>query len=148
MEPGLPIATDTIHVNRNLHFEQIAEVCGVDIEEIRALNPQFLKDIVPGENETYVLRLTNNTTSKFVENEDSIYNYNVDKYSPAVNIEKMLKEAKENNGAGNLIRHKIKSGETLGSIANKYRVSVKQIMKWNDMRNTNIRAGKYLKIYK
>ena len=148
MEPGLPIATDTIHVNRNLHFEQIAEVCGVDIEEIRALNPQFLKDIVPGENETYVLRLTNNTTSKFVENEDSIYSYNADKYFPPLNIEQMLKEAKENNGAGNLIRHKIKAGETLGSIANKYRVSVKQIMKWNDMRNSNIRAGKYLKIYK
>ena len=148
MEPGLPIATDTIHVNRNLHFEQIAEVCGVDIEEIRALNPQFLKDIVPGENETYVLRLTNNTTSKFVENEDSIYSYNADKYFPPLNIEQMLKEAKENNGAGNLIRHKIKAGETLGSIASKYRVSVKQIMKWNDMRNSNIRAGKYLKIYK
>ena len=148
MEPELPIATDTIHVNRNLHFEQIAKVCGVDIEEIRALNPQFLKDIVPGENETYVLRLTNNTTSKFVENEDSIYSYNADKYFPPLNIEQMLKEAKENNGAGNLIRHKIKAGETLGSIANKYRVSVKQIMKWNDMRNSNIRAGKYLKIYK
>ena len=148
MEPGLPIATDTIHVNRNLHFEQIAEVCGVDIEEIRALNPQFLKDIIPGENETYVLRLTNNTTSKFVENEDSIYSYNADKYFPPLNIEQMLKEAKENNGAGNLIRHKIKAGETLGSIASKYRVSVKQIMKWNDMRNSNIRAGKYLKIYK
>ena len=148
MEPGLPIATDTIHVNRNLHFEQIAEVCGVEIEEIRALNPQFLKDIVPGENETYVLRLTNNTTSKFVENEDSIYSYNADKYFPPLNIEQMLKEAKENNGAGNLIRHKIKAGETLGSIASKYRVSVKQIMKWNDMRNSNIRAGKYLKIYK
>ena len=148
MEPGLPIATDTIHVNRNLHFEQIAEVCGVDIEEIRALNPQFLKDIVPGENETYILRLTNNTTSKFVENEDSIYSYNADKYFPPLNIEQMLKEAKENNGAGNLIRHKIKAGETLGSIASKYRVSVKQIMKWNDMRNSNIRAGKYLKIYK
>ena len=148
MEPELPIATDTIHVNRNLHFAQIAEVCGVDIEEIRALNPQFLKDIVPGENETYVLRLTNNTTSKFVENEDSIYRHNADKYFPAVNIEKMLKEAKENNGAGNLIRHKIKNGETLGGIAIKYGVSVKQIMKWNNMKNSNIRAGKYLKIYK
>ncbi len=148
MEPELPIATDTIHVNRNLHFAQIAEVCGVDIEEIRALNPQFLKDIVPGENETYVLRLTNNTTSKFVENEDSIYRHNADKYFPAVNIEKMLKEAKENNGAGNLIRHKIKNGETLGGIAIKYGVSVKQIMKWNNLKNSNIRAGKYLKIYK
>lgn len=148
MEPELPIATDTIHVNKNLHFNQIVEVCGVDIQELRALNPQFIKDIVPGENETYVLRLTNNTTTKFVENEDTIYKHNADKYFPKTDIEKMLKEAKANTGAGNLIRHKIKEGETLGSIAIKYRVSVKQIMKWNDMRNSNIRAGKYLKIYK
>ena len=148
MEPELPIATDTIHVNKNLHFGQIAEVCGVDIEEIRALNPQYLKDIIPGENETYVLRLTNNTTTKFVENEDTIYKHNVDKYFPQVNIEKMLKDAKENNGEGNLIRHKIKNGETLGAIAIKYKVSVKQLMKWNGLHNSNIRAGKYLKIYK
>ncbi len=148
MEPAQPIATDTIHVNKNLHFEQIAEVCNVDIEEIRTLNPQYLKDIVPGENETYVLRLSNNAITKFVENEDSIYKHNVEKYFPAENIEKMLKEAKENNGAGNLIRHKIKSGESLGTIARKYGVSVKQLMKWNNMRNSNIRAGKYLKIYK
>lgn len=148
MEPSLPIATDTIHVNKNLHFKQIAEVCGVDIEEIRSLNPQFLKDIIPGENETYILRLTNNTISKFVENEDTIYNHDVDKYFPKVDIEKMLKEAKENNGEGNLVRHKIKEGETLGGIALKYKVSVKQIMKWNNMKNSNIRAGKYLKIYK
>lgn len=148
MESELPIAIDTIHVNKNLHFNQIVEVCGADIQELRALNPQFLKDIIPGENETYVLRLTNNTITKFVENEDTIYKHNADKYFPKTDIEKMLKEAKANTGAGNMIRHKIKNGETLGSIAIKYRVSVKQIMKWNDMRNSNIRAGKYLKIYK
>ena len=148
MEPDLPIPTDTIHVNKNLHFKQIVEVCGADIEEIRALNPQFLKDIIPGENETYILRLTNSTITKFIENEEAVYNHDVEKYFPKVNIEKMLKEAKENNGAGNLIRHKIKNGETLGGIALKYKVSVKQIMKWNNMKNSNIRAGKYLKIYK
>ena len=148
MKPELPMAIDTIHVNKNLHFNQIVEVCGADILELRALNPQFLKDIIPGENETYVLRLTNNTITRFVENEDSIYKHNADKYFPKANIEKMLKEAKENNGAGNMIRHKIKNGETLGSIAIKYRVSVKQIMKWNNLKNSNIRAGKYLKIYK
>lgn len=148
MEPDIPIATDTIHVNKNLHFKQIVEVCGTDIEEIRALNPQYVKDIIPGENETYILRLTNNSITKFVENEDSIYNHDVDKYFPKANIEKMLKEAKENNGAGSLIRHKIKEGETLGGIALKYRVSVKQLMKWNNLRNANIRAGKYLNIYK
>ena len=148
MEPNLPVTTDTIHINKNLHFNQIAEVCEIDIEEIRTLNPQYLKDIIPGDNETYILRLTNNSVTKFVEREDTVYKHNADKYFPKSDIEKMLKEAKENNGAGNLIRHKIKDGETLGAIALKYRVSVNQIMKWNNLRNSNIRAGKYLRIYK
>ena len=149
MEPNIPVDTDTIHVNRNLHFKQIAEVCNVDIEEIRALNPQYIKDIIPGENETYVLRLTNSMIASFVENEDSVYKHDAEVHFPQASVEKILTDAKKNDdGTGNLIRHKIKSGETLGSIAIKYRVKVSQIMKWNNMRNTNIRAGKYLKIYK
>jgi membrane-bound lytic murein transglycosylase D len=62
----------------------------------------------------------------------------------------MLKEAKENNewGSGGVIRHKIRSGENLGSIARKYRVKVSQLKKWNNLKNSNIRAGRYLKIYK
>lgn len=149
MEPNIPVDTDTIHVNRNLHFKQIAEVCNVDIEEIRALNPQYIKDIIPGENETYVLRLTNSMIASFVENEDSVYKHNAEVHFPLASVEKILTDAKKNDdGTGNLIRHKIKNGETLGSIAIKYHVKVSQIMKWNNMRNTNIRAGKYLKIYK
>ena len=149
MEPNIPVDTDTIHVNRNLHFKQIAEVCNVDIEEIRALNPQYIKDIIPGENETYVLHLTNSMIASFVENEDSVYKHNAEVHFPQASVEKILTDAKKNDdGTGNLIRHKIKNGETLGSIAIKYHVKVSQIMKWNNMRNTNIRAGKYLKIYK
>ena len=149
MEPNIPVDTDTIHINRNLHFKQIAEVCNVDIEEIRALNPQYIKDIIPGENETYVLRLTNSMIASFVENEDSVYKHNAEVHFPQASVEKILTDAKKNDdGTGNLIRHKIKNGETLGSIAIKYHVKVSQIMKWNNMRNTNIRAGKYLKIYK
>ena len=149
MEPTIPVATDTIHINRNLHFKQITEVCGGDIEEIRALNPQYLKDIVPGENETYVLRMTHEMISNFIANEDSIYKHKAEEFFPAESIEKMLSQAKSNDGGqGNLIRHKIRSGETLGSIARKYGVTVKQIMRWNNMSNTRIRAGKYLKIYR
>lgn len=149
MEPNMPFATDTIHVNKNLHFKQIVEVCGADIEELRALNPQYIKDIIPGENETYVLTLTNDMVSKFIENEDSIYKHNAEIYFPAENIAKMLSDAKKNDdGNGNLIYHKIKNGETLGGIAIKHGVTVKQIMRWNGMKNTKIRAGKKLKIYK
>lgn len=148
LEPKTTIATDTIIVSKNLHFKQISEVCGADIEEIRALNPQYIKDIIPGENEPYVLRLSNNLVTDFLTKEDSIYRHKEQEFFPRESIASMLKQAKENNGGiGTLKRHKIKSGETLGSIALKYRVTVKQIMKWNGLRSTNIRAGKYLNIY-
>lgn len=147
-EPATPIATDTIMVSKNLHFKQIAEVCGADIEEIRALNPQYIKDIIPGENEPYVLRLSNNLVTDFLANEDSIYKHKAQEFFPKPSVAEMLKQAKANDdGRGTLKRHKVKSGETLGGIALKYRVTVKQIMKWNGMRNTNIRAGQYLNIY-
>lgn len=149
MEPNVSVTTDTIHINKNLHFKQIVEVCNADINELRALNPQYTKDIILGENGTFILRMTNDLVAKFIENEETIYNYKTEEFFPEKNIEKMLKEAKTNDGgSGNLIRHKIKNGETLSTIARKYRVTVKQIMKWNNMRNSNIRAGKTLKIYK
>ena len=148
MEPALPIGTDTLHIRKNLHFKQIEKYCDINIEDIRALNPQYIKDIVPGEAERYVVRLTNDAISRFITYEDSIYNYNKEVFFPNSNIAKMLKEAKANDdGRGTLKYHKIRNGETLGSIARKYRVTVKQIMKWNNMRNTKIRAGKRLKIY-
>lgn len=148
VEPKTPISTDTVLVSKNLHFKQIAEVCGADIDEIRALNPQYIKDIVPGENEPYVLRLSNNLITEFLTKEDSIYKHKEQEFFPRESIANMLKQAKANDdGHGTLKRHKIKKGETLGSIARKYRVTVKQIMKWNGMHNTNIREGRYLKIY-
>lgn len=148
MEPKLPIGTDTLHITKNLHFKQIAQYCDMDIEDIRAINPQYIKDIIPGEAERYVLRLPNDAITKFIANEDSIYSYKKEEFFPKSDIAKMLKQAKANDdGRGTLKYHKIRNGETLGTIARKYRVSVKQIMKWNNMRNTNIRAGRTLKIY-
>ena len=148
MEPKIPIGTDTLHITSNLHFKQIEKFCDINIEDIRAINPQYLKDIVPGEAERYVLRLPNDAITKFIANEDSIYSYRKEEFFPKSDIAKMLKQAKANDdGRGTLKYHKIRNGETLGSIARKYRVSVKQIMRWNNMRNTNIRAGRKLKIY-
>ncbi|MBR5861534.1 MAG: transglycosylase SLT domain-containing protein [Bacteroidaceae bacterium] len=148
LEPATPIITDTVVVNKNLHFKQITDICEADIEEIRALNPQYIKDIIPGANEPFVLRLSNSMLTRFIANEDTIYKHRQEEFVPTESLEKMLKQAKDNDdGRGTLKRHKIRRGETLGSIALKYRVTVKQIMKWNNMRNTNIREGKYLKIY-
>ena len=150
MEPNVPITTDTLHITRNLHFAQIADICNVPLEEIRAINPQYVRDIIPGNNEPCVIRLTNETITRFIGVGDSIYIHDEEKYFPKDKVDKMLKEAKENNewGSGGVIRHKIRSGENLGSIARKYRVKVSQLKKWNNLKNSNIRAGRYLKIYK
>lgn len=149
MEPQMPITTDTLHITKNLHFKQISELCDIDIKTIRELNPQYVKDIVPGVNEPCVLHLPNETVSQFLTWGDSIYEYNKELHFPQANVAKMLKEAKSYDGSsGGRIRHKIKNGETLGGIARKYRVTVAQLKRWNNIKGTNIRAGRYLNIYK
>lgn len=148
MEPNVPIGTDTLHITKNLHFKQIEHFCDISLEDIRAINPQYIKDIIPGEAEKYVLRLPNDAITKFIANEKDIYEHEKETFFPQKDIAKMLKEAKSNDdGRGTLKYHTIRNGETLGSIARKYRVSVKQLMKWNNLRNSNIRAGRKLKIY-
>ena len=115
------------------------------MESIRALNPQYKNDIVPGESMDCTLRLPFETIAMFIEYGDSIYNH---KAKDLLSKRKFIDMPAYRKGAKNVTYHTIKSGETLGSIAIKYHVKVSQIMKWNNMRNTNIRAGKYLKIYK
>lgn len=43
MEMNMPESTDTVHINRSLNLNQVAEVCKVDIDQLRALNPEFKK---------------------------------------------------------------------------------------------------------
>lgn len=151
METALPADTDTLHINRNLHFEQIADICGIGLEEIKALNPQYKKNIIPGNTKTYVLRLPMSKISAFIDNQDTVYAHRADVlFSNRRTVE--IKNATASTGAaagsGQLVTHKIKSGETLSSIAAKYRVKVNDIKRWNNLKNNNIAAGKTLKIYR
>ena len=52
MEMRMPESTDTVHVSRPLNLNQVAEVCQINIDELRALTPEFRKDIVPGNERT------------------------------------------------------------------------------------------------
>lgn len=76
MRTTLPAATDTILINKDLHFKQVSEVLKIDIEKLRAINPMYRRDIVNGASGNAVLRLPIEYTNAFIENEDSIYAYN------------------------------------------------------------------------
>ena len=152
METNIPDATDTIQVTKNLHFEQLADICGVSMEEIKSLNPQYKKNIIPGDSKTQTLRLPMNYISTFIDSQDTIYAHRANelfKNRRTVAISEPRSTARRaTTGSGNLTYHKIRNGETLGTIARRYGVTVKQLQSWNGLHNTKISAGKQLKIYK
>ena len=75
MSTKLPLQTDTVVVDRDVHLEQIAGVLDLDIEMLRSLNPQYRHDIVPGSSKKYAIRMPMADTGRFIDMQDSIYNY-------------------------------------------------------------------------
>ena len=161
METDIPASTDTIQVSKNLHFEQITDLCGVSMEQLRSLNPQYKKNVIPGESKPYTLRLPQSTISTFIDSQDTIYAHRADELfknrktidmkaddAPRISSKSRKQSSKSSTGSGNTTYHKIGKGETLSTIAGKYGVSVKQLQSWNGLTNTKIAAGKRLKIQK
>ena len=143
MESKLPLATDTIMVNRLLHFDQIVAVCDIDMETLRGLNPQYKENVIPGKFLPGSLRLPEDKIRDFILSGDSIYNYERDKYFSEEKV-KVLKNQATNSG---FVIHKIRSGESLSTIAHRYRVTIAELKRWNGLKSNNIVAGKTLKIY-
>ena len=143
MESKLPLATDTIMINRLIHFDQIVAVTGIDMETLRGLNPQYKENVIPGKFQPNSLRLPEDKIRDFILSGDSIYNYEREKYFSAEKV-KELKNQALNTG---FVIHKIRSGETLSTIARRYRVTITDLKRWNGLKSSNIVAGKTLKIY-
>ena len=137
----MPPHTDTIKVNKMLHFEQIAHYTGASIEELRTHNPQYLHDIIPGTEKEYILQLPYQFTGAFIDHEDEIYAYNDSVYFSPAALKKIQQSAEPSK-----IIHRVKRGETLSHIALRYGVSVKNIQRWNGI-GTRIREGQRLAIY-
>ncbi len=145
-EAPLPLVTDTIHIGRIMHFKQISSTIGTPIEVLRTLNPQFKQDIVPAvRGRAYDIVLPLSEIPKFLDHEAEIMGkdtlYLAEYMSPRKNGEMptFVIDSKI---------HKVKSGENLSLIAKKYGVTVKQICKWNNIKDASkIRVGQKLEIF-
>ncbi len=140
--------TDTLQISRELHLQQVADLCDITIDELKSLNPQYKRNIIPGNTKPYTLRLPQTKIATFIDNQDTIYNHR------AAELFKNRKTVAASNkitptvGKGTLSYHTIRSGETLSTIAQRYGVKVSQLKDWNGLSSNRIRAGKKLKIYK
>ena len=146
-KPTMPAHVDTFMIHKNLHFEQISEVIGIPVQELRELNPQYLRDIIPGDSKGMLLRLPYNYTAPFVDNEKTIYSYKDSIFFNPIVYSRY--KSGDDSGASR-IYHKVRKGQTLASIAKKYGVTVAQIKDWNNIsaKTKSVKTGRTLIIYR
>jgi len=138
-----PAHVDTFRINRMVHLKQVSELTGAPLDELKNLNPQYRHEIIPGNDREYILRLPFTYTNTFIEHEDSLHLHKADEYFNPVTIKKI-----KDGGDGERIVYRVKKGDVLGKIAGRYRVSVSQIKRWNNLKSNNIRIGQRLVIYR
>ncbi|MFA8449650.1 MAG: LysM peptidoglycan-binding domain-containing protein [Bacteroidales bacterium] len=133
---------DTVTVKDVLAFDQINEFLKVPISDLKFLNPQFKKGIIPAtKGKQYTLCIPREYVPDYMNNEDSLYNYVTKKGIEKQKILKQISTIKNRN------IHIVRSGESLGLIARKYRCSVNSLKKWNRIRGTMIKPGQKLVVY-
>ncbi|MDE5745059.1 MAG: transglycosylase SLT domain-containing protein, partial [Paramuribaculum sp.] len=141
------LITDTVLVNNRVHFNQIAEVLNIPVEEIRMLNPQFRKDIIPGDNHPYALVLPSQQCLSYIMSENAILNCNAESYARRTKVEPG--ESLVTNADGSVTKlvrknHTVGRGENLRDIAKKYGVSATDIKRWNKMQSGKVKTGQKL----
>jgi membrane-bound lytic murein transglycosylase D len=145
----IPVLTDTIMVNRRVHLEQIATILNMPLEQVRILNPQYRRDIIPGDVKPYPVCLPHNYANLFIDKSDIIYAYKADflvnNRRDEVEIPKVSTE-RSKSVSGKTKYHTVKKGQTLSGIAKRYGVSQTQISKTNNLKTTKIKIGQRLKI--
>ena len=158
MTTRLPAKTDTVMVSRNVHLEQIAAVCNIDIEQLRTLNPAYRRDIVPGATKMSAVRLPHTEVGKFIDLEDSVYAYNAEVlFSKRATVEvnddvptytrksgRKSRSKKARSSRGRSVT--VKSGQTLSEIAKRNGTTVAKLRRLNGIKGSNIRAGKKLRV--
>jgi membrane-bound lytic murein transglycosylase D len=148
---NMPVITDTVMVHQRIHLEQVASVLNLPIEEVRLLNPQYRRDIIPGNIKPYVLCLPLNYANTFIDKFNEVVSYKADELINNRRSEIEILQTATTlipGGAGKVIYYKVKSGQNLGSIAARYGVSVTKLKKWNNIHGNVIRTGQRLKIIK
>ena len=136
--------TDTICLNKGVHMETIAELLGLELEDVEKLNPIYKKSYIPYTVPGQCIRLPLSKTGELATLEDSLYALEMKKYDKSATHQTVTNKPPETTGS--YTYHKVKSGENLASIASRYGTSVKEIQRINGLNSTRIIVGQRLKV--
>jgi membrane-bound lytic murein transglycosylase D len=154
--------TDTVMVKQQISFKQISDLLDIPVAQIQLLNPSFKMNVVPFYNKTkHFLRLPANKIAVFTSNEDKIYQYLAYESShrerPFIALQRSsrIKDTTKIDekdfsyvfrNKAKTIFYKVRRGDNLSEIANKYNVSTSSIKKANRLKSNNVPLGQRLKI--
>ncbi|WP_396139815.1 LysM peptidoglycan-binding domain-containing protein [Flavobacterium sp.] len=145
-------ATDTVMIKNAMTFKQISDLLDVPVAELQFLNPSYKRDEIPyitGEN--HYLRLPVNKVAVFTSNEDKIYafvQYESNKRErPYERLASRNTNESDNDGTISRIKyHKVRRGDSLSEISDKYGITMAELKKWNHLRSNKAPMGRRLKI--
>lgn len=156
--PKKPLTTffevDTVGVQKRVDFGTLSKVVDMSVEDISFLNGTYKLNEIPANGDKHYLVLPITKVGLFMANEETVYAQSeIRKYEP----EPVLTASQDNkvNQEGKVAKtvwetgwktHKVKKGESLGSIADKYNVSLAELRKWNKIKSTKIVPGQSLKV--
>ena len=143
-----PKAVDTVMINQRVHFDQIASVLNMPKEQIKMMNPQYRREIIPGDLKPYAVVLPVKMTGMFIDKLNEIVAYKADSLVNNRRTEVSVSPAVASSSGGRVIYHTVRKGQTLSGIAARYGVAVSRIRQWNNLRGSVIRPGQRLKIHK
>lgn len=148
LRPGrinLPLRSDTIMLDRDVFLQFVAEETGMEMDELRTLNPQYRVDFIPGSSGMYPICLPTSRLEPFINNQDSIYARTADSLSRRpVKVEPRGKSVHSKTSGSKY--YTVRKGDTLGKIASKHGISVSTLKKRNGLRSDKIRVGQKLKV--
>jgi membrane-bound lytic murein transglycosylase D len=119
-----PVVYETATINRQIHLRDAAQVLGVSESTLREMNPELRYKILPPS--SYGLKIPVGTSEQLLAQIDSVRTASLPQPE--------------------YVYHRVRSGETLSTIARRYHTSVARIQHANNLRSSFIRAGKRLKI--
>lgn len=147
---NIPVSTDTITVNKDIHLNQISEVMGIPLGELRALNPQYRTGLVPGSTKPYSLTLPVTHLGDFIDLHDTIRNYKQEVYlarSSRIDDPSRSAYVPADVKGKTRLTYTVKDGDNLGYIAEWYRVPLSDLRYWNNIYRNTIRVGQKLAVY-
>lgn len=147
---NIPVATDTIMVNKDIHLNQIAEVLNISPGELRALNPQYRTGLIPGSAKPMPLTLPVSHLSDFITLSDTIRNHRPDLYlkKATTNMSPVRSVYVPPDIKGKTkLYYTVKEGDNLGYIAEWYRVGLSELRYWNDIYSNTIRIGQKIAVF-